>query len=278
MTSVAVQAEVSAMTQNDAAPKTLMMSVSEGPDPVDSKVWTLYHVGPSYDVLNMHGYLRGDGRPDIDYLADSSPVVAWTWQNSSDGDIAVAQWSLEGWSHVSYLTSGAEDELDPRVAIDDLGTTHVVWWVADTEEVFISSRPAESTNWSIPLQITETGKGGRRPSVTCDEGVVRVLYERTGEAGVGQEVVAVPLDGQVVQPSIVLATISRHDRLDAILHSEAGVTWATWKFSDLEFAWSIREADGWTAFETEPWDDETWVGAEDVRRTIRRLVLHRPAM
>ncbi|MCP3919291.1 MAG: hypothetical protein GY711_27445, partial [bacterium] len=66
----------------------------------------------------------------------------------------------------------------------------------------------------------------------------------------------------------------RTERLDVAMHSVAGKLWADWKSSELLFGCSeFVSGSGWSTVIAEPWNDPSWVGAEEVRKAIRAEVL-----
>jgi hypothetical protein len=70
--------------------------------------------------------------------------------------------------------------------------------------------------------------------------------------------------------------VPRADRLDPVLHVEAGRLWLDWKHSDTRFGSAELVNSSWGATTLHGWSDPSWVGAEGVRRSIRRSLLFAP--
>ena len=269
------RAEVSATVPGAQTFSSLVMTIGDGPDPVPTGVWQRFREVPLAWVLNADGFVRGDGPPDIVGNGGSGlPAVVWAWHTGSDHDIACSEWTGTQWSPATFLTSGLEDELDPRAFVETDGTLHVTWWSrGDPDRVFVSSRPP-NLSWSVPFEVTSPGGSGSRPSVAVHQQVMRIAYERSGSApGVIQEIVVATRHEDGTFTHEVVAQTARTARLDPILHVERGMLWLDWKQDDTHFGCSRWSTSGWQAPGTEPWSSGTWVGVEDLRRTIRKSML-----
>jgi hypothetical protein len=274
---VAARAEVQIrVVGNDLKHVLIMAAIIEDPDPVGVTIWELVDLDSDCLVLNPDGAVRGDGRPDIAVSFDLNRLLAsWAWNAGTDYDIVVTEWRDGALSEPVFLTSEAHDEIDPRVFIEADGSAHVTWWTpAPDERVFVASRPAESSTWGLPEQVTPTGVSGRRPSVVVRGGVMRVAYE-SGASGPGmsQSVVVARRDGGGGFTTEWSVETARSEQLDPQLHLEDGRLWLDWKHESGEFGRAEASETGWSLEATEPWNDPSWVGVESVRRAIRDRVL-----
>lgn len=255
---------------------TLVMGITEDPDPFPPLGWHPYRDIPDSRALNPGGADREDGRPDIFWRVESGwPVVVWAYRAGTDFDVAYSEWDGTSWTEVDFLTSTTHDELDPRVSVEIDGTVHVVWWEpGPTDHVYLSTRSPGSTVWSAPVQVSSEETGGRRPSVVVVGGVLRVAYEREcDEPEAAQEIAVARREAGGGFSIEVVAQTQRETRLDAILHLEEDLLWVDWKQGAGELGYAESGGSGWTSPRTEPWVDSSWVGVEDIRRVIRRRVL-----
>jgi hypothetical protein len=262
----AVQAEIS--VHDDT---TIIMAITDGPDPI-SRVWTPVRRVDLRSVLNALGNFRGDGRPDVAFHPlTGAPTVAWAYNNGSDHDIAVAEWDGKSWE-IEFLTSSFEDELDPRVFVDQEGGVQVAWWTnSKPPRVMLASRDANAETWLPERQVSLVNESGRRPSVAALDGQIHVVYERHG----------IPVDE--TEPAMLVirrltdhgefeftqAVVSRRTApLDPILHVHGSRMWLDWKHSDKQFGRLIHFDDGWAGIKFYPWRTPSWVGVEEVRKSI----------
>lgn len=267
--------EVSTDLQSGQACGTLIMGIIEEPDPIGVTAWQPLRPIPSERILNADGFARGDGPPDVAWKPSTGwPAVVWAYEAGGGHDIAFAEWMGTAWSAAQFLVSGMEDELDPRLFIEPDGAVHVVWWAPGaTDRVFVVSREAGASSWSPPLEVTAAGQPGRGPSAAVFEGVMRVSYERpSSQPEMVQEVVVVRREADSFTVELVAPT-SRAERLDPILHVEAGHFWLDWKQGAVELGCAEVAPSGWSGLQSTAWSDSSWVGAEEVRRQIRRYVL-----
>lgn len=268
------RAEVSANRIDAYSVSTLLGVIGEGPDPIDPTCWKVIRDGLTGEILNAEGWVRGDGRPDFSWFENGYPFVAWSRLEGPDLDIVYSEWDGAAWTPQQPVATSPGDDLDPRVFVEPGGAVHVAWWKAGTPDaVFYSSRAFAEGAWAPPVRVTTELEAGRRPSVAVLDGVVRVAYERDSlAAGAAQDVVISRLlpTGEF-QPEVVART-DRTERLDVILHSEAGSLWLDWKHGADTFGYVEANGTSWNHPAQEPWPSTTWVGTEDVRRTIRRLV------
>ena len=266
-------AEVSVDPHGPLVNTIIMGSVVDDPDPIG--IWLQYRDHPPSQVLNASGHARGDGRPDIRFKTNTYPVAVWAYNAGTDHDIAFSEWDGNVWAPTEFLTVGTDDELDPRVAVEDDGTVHVVWWTTGgTHKVYLATRPAGSAVWDAPVLVTGAGEEGRRPAVAVDAGGLRVAYER-GSAlpGMAQDiVVATRQPGGSFTFEVVGSTI-RTDRLDVMIHQLQDHLWLDWKHEADEFGCVEWQGSGWSPIGPESWDDPSWVGVESVRKLIQNRVL-----
>lgn len=279
--STTARAEVSVDPgKNDGAANTLILGIIiEDSDPL-GVAWQPFRPIAPERVLNSGGHARGDGRPDLVYgtiLDDpdpttAKPVVVWSYNTSADGDIAIAEWSGSAWSPITFLTSGSEDDLDPRLTIEPDGTRHVVWWTGGAEErVYLATRPTGTSVWSTSVLVASPA---RRPTVAVHDGILRVAYERTStQPGVAQEVVVLreDLGGGFVVEAILPTT--RTQRLDPVLHARGDRLWLDWKHAEDLFGYVRFEQGTWSTIDEPAWSDPSWVGVEATRKSIAGDVL-----
>jgi hypothetical protein len=278
LVAVAVRAEVS----TDPTPggvNTLTMGIVDDSDPI-SVMWQPFRSIPPERILNASGHARGDGRPDLAFKAITDdpepvpgwPVVVWAYDAGADHDIAIAEWVGAEWGPIEFLTAGVDDDLDPRVFIEDDGTTHVVWWtdgVAD--KVFLLTRSPASPSWNDLLEVTAAG---RRPSVAVFGGELRVAFERDSTVqGMAQDVVILRREIAGTFSEEFATSTSRTQPLDAVLHTRAGKLWVDWKQGYQVFGCAKHELGAWGPVEQPVWPDPTWIGVEETRRVIEGQVL-----
>jgi hypothetical protein len=198
--------------------------------------------------------------------------VVWAYNAGTDFDISFSEWTGTEWSAFEFLTSGTTDDLDPRLFVEDDGTIHVVWWEdGATDSVYLLSRDPGGVWDATPTLVTSDG---RRPAVAIWGGILRVAYERgSEEPGMNQDIVVARQELDESFTTEIVARTERTDRLDTILHVENGRLWVDWKHADGSINYSEAGGEGWSEPISETWSDTSWLGVEDVRRTIRRNLL-----
>ena len=67
--------------------------------------------------------------------------------------------------------------------------------------------------------------------------------------------------------------VPREGDLQPILHVRGGRLWLDWKHTEGHFGWAVFEDQAWSDVHLHPWEDPSWVGAENVRQAIEQLVL-----
>jgi len=251
----------------------ILLGITEGPDPIPNVTWDPVLSRPDLDVLNVQGFMRNDGRPDIavDTSQGFSPLAVWAYDTGNDMQIAFAELGAAGWpANPQFISTSAYDDLDPRIFAADDGTLSVVWWEDGPEErILFSSRPVDG-NWEAPEIIADPG---RRPSVIMQGQQTLIAYERDASSSGSQEIVVVvkkpasPLSFQVVTE--VPSTLP----LNIVLHHRADRTWMEWRHGYNQFGYSELIDGSWQAPSTKPWSDRTWLGEEMIRRVIQRDLL-----
>lgn len=245
--------------------KVLIAGITEGPDPIPQIIWVpLDHVYPPIDLPQG----RCDGRPDVTKGPAGHPVVTWAYKLRSDSDVALLRWDGSAWAPVEFVVATSANEIDPRAFTSLSGQIHVVFWVPGSPErvYYAQGRPGAFGN---PRTVAS---GARRPSVTQWGGSVLVAFER--DLGPGRQQIAVAsasLGGSFVETP--LFEVERSEPLDVVLHQEGGQLWMDWKSAAAEMAYSKNAKGLWSEPVAVPWNDPTWAGSEDVRKTIRDLVL-----
>ena len=253
----------------------ILGNVTDDSDPI-GVLLLRFTDAPAAELLAEDGHARGDHRPDVVWKADGAPVAVWAWNNGTEHDIAFSEWTGTTWSGTEFLTTGMDDDLHPRVHVEDDGTVHVVWWTDDVRDrVFLSTRSSGSSTWSTPIEVTQPTESGRRPSVAAHAGVLRVSYERDS-ATLAQDIVVSRLEGSGTFTPEVLASTDRASELDSVLHAHGGRLWTSWKHGDTDFGCASFADSSWDAMQTIMWDDSTWVGVEGARRQIQRQVMGYP--
>lgn len=249
----------------------LILSITEGPDPVITWEPIGEWEAGGGKPLNPGGEARGDGRPDVAIDPTTGwPLVSWAYWAGTDFDIAFAEWQGEDWSEIEFITSSIENQLDPRSHIDNAGRVRSVWWEqVQAGKLYLAVREPGATLWTTPQLIQQSG---RRPSVVPDGGDLLVAFEADGPRTTQKVGLLTLLAGGGTQET-TLATTDRTDPLDVVIHEAGGVFWAEWKHSDELFAYSVRSAEGWSDPVTVPWTDHSWLGEEELRKIIRTEVL-----
>ena len=261
-----LSASVTGFLLAESGPSSLVVGITEGPDPIPRVIWEPN--GRIYPGAIL-GEGRSDGRPDVSLDPAGNPVVAWSYKDGEDTDVALLRWLGEGWSPVDFVTSGSAVELDPRAFVSFGGIQHVVWWLdSPSERVFyVQGQPPRG--FGYPELV---GREGRRPSVAVLGAAVLVAYERSS-AGGSQEIVLASRDalgGFTVQ---TLFEVEREEPLDVVLHAAGDQLWMDWKSSESEMAFSERVDGVWSTPILVPWADTSWAGSEELRSAIRKLVL-----
>ncbi len=276
------QAEVSVDLGTSGRPQTLMMrdDITDGIDPIP-QLWQAYRSISNQRILNPSGTIRPDDEPDVAYHPTTgNPVVVWAYNNGAERDIALAYWTGTSWSAVDFLTGSADDEIDPKVFVERNGTIHVVWWVDSNDpQVMLMTRDHDADFWEAPIQVSPVGQTGRRPSVAVFNDVLWILMERSlsvGETAPQPELALFRRDAAGVEfvehSSYALLGVDASPRLDVL----SGHMWASWRQSATQFAYASFSDPGWSAVEQLGWTDDSWLGLENVRKAIARLVVVPP--
>ena len=59
-----------------------------------------------------------------------------------------------------------------------------------------------------------------------------------------------------------------------MLHTEWGQLWMDWRDSSTQFAYSEFDGGEWISPTPVPWNDDSWLRLEQIRLTIRNLVVY----
>lgn len=266
---VALHADV---TTDSGEQYTLVLGITEDPDPITAVGWDQVDSEIDGEVLNAEGEDRGDGPPAVDFVPSTRyPVVVWSYNQGVDFDLAISAWDGEVWTPIDFLAQSLSDELDPRLHLADDGSARVTWWQPGyPDRIGLVERPADSEAWSAPQLLSIEG---RRPSVLAtDEGAVILAFERDLPGGGQQIVVQVrPETGPPIEQ--VLLSTPRSQPLDIELHEANGQVWVDWKHIAGMFAYSEFVDGVWTPALGIPWTDPSWLGAETVRKEIQLEVV-----
>ena len=101
-----------------------------------------------------------------------------------------------------------------------------------------------------------------------------MAYERDAKFGLRHVVVASELKGGEFAERIV-ATSDHNQPLGVELHIDAGRLWLDWRQSGLEIGYAEWVDGGWSEMTTVPLSNRSWAGEQQVRRSIRDLLLLR---
>lgn len=248
----------------------LTLGITEGPDPIPQIIWDPVRDVDAAWFLNPDGGTRGDGRPDVAFDSDGIPHVVWAYNNGIDFDIAYSTWTGSGWLAPQFLTSSLDDEIDPRIFIDD-STIYVVWWTADPDTIYLSTQPLSGVGWSQNEQVGASSEAGLRPSIVVVGGTYFVGAEIASESG--NEIVISTRQGQDEFVVEVVMAAAQDDPINVVLHAEQGKLWMDWRNSPTMFAYSEFVQGAWTPPTAIPWTDDSWVKLEEIRLIIRSTVL-----
>jgi hypothetical protein len=260
------RAEV-AVEPHDDGTALLVVQITEGPDPIPHAIWDPVGDYDPFLVLNRDGGSRGDGRPDV-VEANGRPLVVWSYGAGADHDVALARWTDTGW-RTEFVTAGTANELDPRLFVAPGGSRHVAWWVPPGQVYYTSDAGGV---WAAPLRLTSPAVSGRRPSLATWRGSMLVAYERNAGAG-AQEIAVGGLDNAL--PAAAVFTVPGSAPLDVMLHVAGDRLWMDWKQSATEIAYSVRGTAGWSAPGSVAWTDPSWLGEQEARAEVRRIVVGR---
>lgn len=284
-------AEVSARRERDRVHTAIfsdqLQSIADDPDPIPSSLIRWEPLGPTTRrPVNPTGDVRPDGPPYVAFHPTTGwPHVVWAFNNGDDHDIAYAKWTGNDWSEPIFVTASLDDERDPEAVVALDGTVHVVWWVDDdAPRVLTTSLGPTSVDFANATLVSVVDEHSARPSAALAGGALWIAYERivTNQTPAGGTAPPVAIAGQVVVTRQVdggehvrALTIdsSRSAELDVEIHAWTGRLWVDWKLNDTQFAYVDADANGWGSPRAVPWPDESWIGVEDVRRSIRRAVL-----
>ena len=145
---------------------------------------------------------QSSGMPDI--AIDPSGIIHVVWEDDTDGiwgtdhEIMYAHYKdVDGWSNATVISDGYMgsywndgDSYNPNIAVDDLGSIHVVWhdmtdgiWGTDQEIMY--ARYTEVDGWSNAMVISDGYMGiywnsgdSYLPRIAVDElGDIHVVWE-----------------------------------------------------------------------------------------------------
>jgi hypothetical protein len=133
------------------------------------------------------------------------------------------------------------------------------YWVdTPTPEVLYTHAPADLSNWSSPVLVSQANQPACRPAGAFYGGVLRVAYE-VHDFGFGnspRQIVIARQDGAAFTPEIVALT----NNLGAVrpeIHSQSGKVWIDWVDAETsgsgEVAWTCIDSQGqWQPLQYEP--------------------------
>jgi hypothetical protein len=250
----------------------VVLGIIEGPDPIPQGIWEpIRDVDPSL-FLNPTGGMRRDGRPDIAVDPVTRwPHVVWAYNNGTDYDVAYSRWDGAGWLPPEFLTSDTLNEVDPRIHVGGQ-SIYVVWWVEETNAIWLIEQSRRGV-WGTPAPVG--GLSGMRPSVVTWGETVLVASEADDGQGGKEILVSKRLAPDVFDTEFVSSN-PEDQPLDVVLHEAQGRLWMDWKRSNTEFAYSEFAGDVWAPASTLPWTGHSWVVVEEMRRTVRSLILESP--
>jgi len=274
---LAALAEVSTDPLGTTVSTLTIAAIGDDPNPLG--IWLQYRVSLAHgQILNGSGHLRDDNRPDIAYpsLVDDPdpigrPVAVWAYNAGADHDIAFSEWNSGTWGPTEFLTADAGDDLDPRIFAAPDGTLHAVWWTdGAVDRVYWSTRPPGFA-WEAPVEVVSSG---RRPAVAAFAGTLHIAYERDSlAAGMAQDVVALRREAGGSFTEEFVASTTRVTPLDPVQHATAVKLWLDWKHTGQVFGCAERGPAAWGGVAFVSWPDPSWLGVEETRKVVRRLVL-----
>ena len=255
-----VRAEVGCVHVSSSDPDGYVFSSQEDPNPVPSLWLPVSQTGSEVRVvLNPDGATRGDGEPRmIDHPLTGEPIVVWSRNANPGFDVVISRFVGGSWSEPAVIAGSSEAELDPAIAVDPTdGWVHVVYWVLPTppaihRRVVHIQAPADLSSWSAPVDISEPGEFGARPSAVFHEGQLHVVYESATGDGPPYYVLLATRTVVTWNDPILLGTSQFGGPLWPEIHSQGGSLWAEWIDAFDSMAWTERPpGQPWTAPRTE---------------------------
>lgn len=146
------------------------------------RIWAVNRIKANYSPLNPAGDLTGDLFP---LVAENSaqqrwPWVAWSRFNGRDYDLVWSRWLGTGWSPVSQIEPGPgpDDAIDPDIAFDAGGRTHMVWLSRGSGPAQVNLSIFLSTHWMMPFRVSDATDDALNPTVTVlADGTIQVSYD-----------------------------------------------------------------------------------------------------
>lgn len=246
----------------------LLLSIVENPDPIPMVHWAKLDIDPALPEARTPGD-RADGRPDINFdRMSETPLVTWAFDTGYDYEIAFNRWLGDDWDpKIEFLSSGSEDDLDPRIFVDGHNKISLIWWqdVGPGRVQLIRHDPMRG--WTPPVQVA----AGRRPSVAMHTGDTVIAFERERADGMTEIVVGRSGRGA---PYIfeVVWTAPTAARLDPVVHSRSGWLWIDWKDGD-RINFRTHQGGSWQAMKSVPWLDRSWIGEATTRHRVELEVV-----
>lgn len=176
-----------------------VLGIIEGPDPVTGRC--------RYETITQHARIGVDAPGHAQRDARTGRQIrVWAEPVAVDHDIALTERDASGAEHTIYLTSAWTDDLDPRVALDEAGGLHVVWWSrGERDEVVYAERAARGGGWYADRVVAIDG---RSPALAVESGVAWFAFVREGARG--SEIVLVePTESGAMVSSIAARTLDR---------------------------------------------------------------------
>ena len=173
---------------------------------------------------------------------------------------------------VATLTTAAEDDLSPRLAIPASGDTWVVWWRdAATDQVLVRKH-AYGGSWAAEKLVSSEDDGSRHPEIVDDGSNPWVILESDDTGGTSVVVRAIHDDPNPWGSLVVLTTTSYTGDLDVLLDSEDDHLWATWVDSATEVGWCEYDytSETWDSVSYDSYENDS---VEDARERIRDTVV-----
>jgi Divergent InlB B-repeat domain len=122
--------------------------------------------------------------PQVAVARDGAATVVW---RLFDGNNTIVQAATRPagsstWGPTADLSATGRDATSPEVAIAPDGAATVVWSRSDGSNIIIqtTTRPAGSTTWDAPVDLTATGQNAAYPQVAvAPDGVATVVWHRS---------------------------------------------------------------------------------------------------
>lgn len=153
------------------------------------RVWSAVSRTAGTSALNLDGDRNGDLWPTIQEssVAPHHPWVVWSRFDGVAYELSWSRWDRVGWTPTRAIEQppGADSDLDPRMAMDPIGTPFLVWWrdaavVGGKGRVFLSV--FLNDRWTPSYPVSHAADDSTHPSVVVvDDQTLQVEYDVSGQ-------------------------------------------------------------------------------------------------